>query len=231
MSERPYLDFLDLLLQAKDEDGKKLTKSEIRNEVDTFLFEGHDTTASSISWLLYLLAQHPDYQQKVQEELDSIWANKATEWTQWEDLSHFEYLTMCLRESLRDSSTVPLIQRLVQREMTIDDKVFPQNTLFTIAINSVHHNPAVWRNPEEYRPERFSRENNSIDNFSYIPFSAGPRNCIGQNFALNEEKVILSRVLRHFSVKLDPNFTVEKKIGPVLKAEGGIRVFVTKRNV
>lgn len=93
-----------------------------------------------------------------------------------EDLSHFEYLTMCLKESLRDSSTVPLIQRLVQREMTIDGKVFPQNTLFTIAINSVHHNPAVWKNPEEYRPERFSQENYSnIDNFSYIPFSAGPR--------------------------------------------------------
>lgn len=232
MSERPYLDFLDLLLQAKDEDGNKLTKFEIRNEVDTFLFEGHDTTASSTSWLLYLLAQHQNYQQKVQDELDTIWANKATEWTQWEDLPHFEYLTMCLKESLRDSSTVPLIQRLVQREMTIDGKVFPQNTLFTIAINSVHHNPAVWENPEEYRPERFSQENiSNIDNFSYIPFSAGPRNCIGQHFALNEEKVILSRVLRHFSVKLDPNFTVEKKIGPVLKAKGGMRVFVTKRNV
>lgn len=93
-----------------------------------------------------------------------------------EDLPHFEYLTMCLKESLRDSSTVPLIQRLVQREMTIDGKVFPQNTLFTIAINSVHHNPAVWENPEEYRPERFSQENiSNIDNFSYIPFSAGPR--------------------------------------------------------
>lgn len=232
MSERPYLDFLDLLLQAKDEDGNKLTELEIRNEVDTFLFEGHDTTASSTSWLLYLLAQHQGYQQKVQEELDKVWASKATEWTQWEDLHLLEYLTMCLKESLRASSTVPLIQRLVQREMTIDGIVFPRNTLFTVAINSVHHNPAVWENPEEYRPERFSRENiSNIDNFSCIPFSAGPRNCIGQHFALNEEKVILSRLLRHFSVRLDPNFTVEKKIGPVLKAEGGIRVFVTKRNV
>ncbi|XP_048734105.1 cytochrome P450 4F2-like isoform X2 [Ostrea edulis] len=232
MSERPYLDFLDLLLQAKDEDGNKLTESEIRNEVDTFLFEGHDTTASSTSWLLHLLAQHQNHQQRVQQELDTIWHSKSTEYVQWNDLPNFEYLTMCLKESLRASSTVSIIQRLIPREITIDDKILPPNTLFTIAINSVHHNPAVWKNPSEYLPERFSHENSTnIDNFSYIPFSAGPRNCIGQHFALNEEKVILSRILRRFTVELDPNFTVEKKIGPVLKAENGIRVFVTRRNV
>ncbi|XP_062596561.1 cytochrome P450 4F4-like [Saccostrea cucullata] len=232
MGERPYLDFLDLLLQAKDEDGNKLTDAEIRNEVDTFLFEGHDTTASSISWLLHLLAQHQNYQQRVQQELDRIWTSKSTEYVQWEDLPHFEYLTMCLKESLRASSTVPIIQRLVPREITIDGKDFPPNTLFTIAINSVHHNPAVWKNPDEYLPDRFSKENiSNIDNFSYIPFSAGPRNCIGQNFALNEEKVVLSRILKNFTVTLDPSFTVEKKIGPVLKAESGIHVFLTKRNI
>nr|XP_022335145.1 cytochrome P450 4F4-like [Crassostrea virginica] len=232
MGERPYLDFLDLLLQAQDEDGKKLTQLEIRNEVDTFLFEGHDTTASSTSWLLYMLAQHQNHQQKVQEELDRVWASKSSEYVLWEDLPCFEYLTMCLKESLRISSTVPIIQRLVQREVTIDDKVFPPNTLFTIAINSVHHNPAVWENPNTYCPERFSQENlPNIDNFSYIPFSAGPRNCIGQHFALNEEKVILARILRHFHIRLDPSFTVEMKIGPVLKAEGGIRVILTKRHM
>lgn len=92
------------------------------------------------------------------------------------DLPNFEYLTMCLKESLRASSTVSIIQRLIPREITIDDKILPPNTLFTIAINSVHHNPAVWKNPSEYLPERFSRENSTnIDNFSYIPFSAGPR--------------------------------------------------------
>lgn len=228
--QRKYLDFLDILLTAKDENGIGLSKLEIRNEVDTFLFEGHDTTASGISWILYSLAEHPEYQEKVQAEIDDVLEGRDTEFIQWDDLSKFEYLTMCIKEGMRLHSPVPGVARESTREITIDGQTFPKGTMFSLSLHQLHKNPDVWENANEYDPERFSKENvTKMDTYAFCPFSAGPRNCIGQHFAMNEEKVVLARFLHRYSIELAPNHTVHKEMAAVTRAKNGIQVIIKRR--
>lgn len=227
---KKYLDFLDILLTARDENGVGLTDLEIRNEVDTFLFEGHDTTASGISWILYALASHPEFQRKCQEEIDAILEDKADEKIEWEDLPKFEYLTQCIKEGMRINPPVPAVARALSKEMTIDGITYLPGTMVALNMYLLHHNPTVWKNPEIYDPERFSKENiDKIGPFDFCPFAAGPRNCIGQNFAMNEEKVLLARFLHRYTIELDPTHVTEKAFALVLRAPNGIKVIVKKR--
>lgn len=231
-TERKYLDFLDILLTAKDETGKGLTPLEIRNEVDTFLFEGHDTTASAISWILYSLAQHPECQKKCQQEIDDLLQGRDNDDIEWSDLNQLEYLTMCIKEGMRHHSPVPFIQREFTHDFQIDGKTFPAGTTVSLHIFGLHHNESVWEKPMEYIPERFSKENIAkMDSFQFVPFSAGPRNCIGQHFAMNEEKVIISKLLRRFWFELDSSHTVRRKVGAVMRTESGIYMYAKQREL
>ncbi|KAL3862090.1 hypothetical protein ACJMK2_008084 [Sinanodonta woodiana] len=223
-----YLDFLDILLTARDEDMVGLTQEEIRNEVDTFLFEGHDTTASAISWILYSLAKHQDIQEKVKEELDSVLQGR--EMVEWDDLRKMEYLTMVIKEGMRFHSPVPSISRKLTKDLELEGQRFPAGTTVSVNIFSVHHNEEVWVKPMEFIPERFSNENSALmDSFQFVPFSAGPRNCIGQNFAMNEEKVMIARIIHRYKVEIEPNHVPRKKMAVVMRAENGILLRVTER--
>ncbi|XP_038066913.1 cytochrome P450 4F4-like isoform X2 [Patiria miniata] len=231
-SRRKYLDFLDILLSARDEDGKGLTDLEIRNEVDTFLFEGHDTTASSLTWILYFLALYPEHQARVQEEIDEVLSGRDSDNIGWDDLGKFPYLVQCLKESLRIYPPVPFIQRVIQNDVEIDGKILPAGTTLDVSVYNLHHNPEIWPDHMEYIPDRFSPENiQKIDPFAYLPFAAGPRNCIGQNFAMNEEKVLLARLLRRFHIELDPDHPVVLSNHLILKAHHDIKIKITKRKL
>ncbi|XP_038066419.1 cytochrome P450 4F2-like [Patiria miniata] len=225
------LDFLGILLAARDEDGKGLTDLEIRNEVDTFLFEGHDTTASSLTWMLYAMATNPEHQRKVQGEIDEVMEGRESEEIQWEDLGKFNYLILCLKEAMRLYPPVPMIQRIVaEKDIMVHDRLIPKGALINMNIYALHHNPEIWPNCMEFIPDRFAPENiKNMDPFAYLPFSAGPRNCIGQNFALNEEKVILARVLRRFHIELDPDHKVTARLQLVYKATNDIKLKLKPR--
>lgn len=218
-----YLDFLDILTTARDEDGRGLSHQEIRDEVDTFLFAGHGTTASSISWTLYSLAQHPDHQTLCQEEIDAVLEGRNDDTVHWADLSDLKYVTMCIKESMRLHCPVPFIQRETTSGITVDGVTLPLNSIVGANIYGLHHNPVVWDDPMEFRPSRFSPENIvKIDNFAFIPFSAGKRNCIGQHFAMHEQKIVVARILRKFRLELDPDFKVEKQCAVVMKTQNGM---------
>ncbi|KAK3599085.1 hypothetical protein CHS0354_024413 [Potamilus streckersoni] len=226
------LDFLDILLTARDENGQGLSQLEIRNEVDTFLFEGHDTTASALSWTLFSLAEHPDIQHKVQAEIDEVLAGRDSDDILWEDLQNLKYTTMCVKEGLRLHTPVPFIQRQLTQNLIIDNKTVPKGSLVCILLYNVHHNPSVWPDSLRFIPERFSPENvENRDPFAFVPFSAGPRNCIGQNFAMHEMKLLIARILRRFCLELDPNHKAEKEEQVVMKAKNGIRVRAIPRQI
>nr|KAG5710947.1 hypothetical protein BaRGS_013681 [Batillaria attramentaria] len=195
--QKRYLDFLDILLTAKDDSGQGMTSLEIRNEVDTFMFEGHDTTASAISWTLYSLCKNPEYQQRVQTEVDHILQGRQSDDIRWEDLSKFELLTMVLKEVMRMHPPVPVISRRLVEPLQLGDTTIAPGNDVSVHIYNLHHNPAVWSDPWSFRPERFHPDNmQGMDHYAFLPFSAGPRNCIGQHFAMNEEKVVVARLLR-----------------------------------
>ncbi|CAL1543468.1 unnamed protein product [Lymnaea stagnalis] len=229
-SHRRCLDFLDILLTAKDENGNGLTDAEIRDEVDTFLFEGHDTTASAISWALYSIAEHEQIQQRIHEEIDNLMTNKTTSDILWEDLSHLPYLTMVIKEALRLHSPVPFIQRDLTEDTEIDGRMTPAGTMVNIIIYNAHHNPTIWEDSLKFNPDRFLPENvEKRSAYAFVPFSAGPRNCIGQNFAMDEIKIVLARILHRFSIRLDPGHKVEKQESIVMRAQNDIQLMVTDR--
>lgn len=224
-------DFLTILIQARDDEGKGLTFREIRNEVDTFLFEGHDTTTSGISWILYALACNPEHQRACQQEIDSILHGRDSDDILWDDLGQLKYLTLCIKEAMRVYPPVPAVQRQLTKPLTVEGVTLEKDTVITVCLGNLHRNPLVWPEPDKFDPERFLPENfDKLDNFSYVPFSAGPRNCIGQNFAMNEMKITLAHILRRFTVSPDPAHPALRRPDLVLKAENGVYLLVTARS-
>ncbi|XP_075466236.1 cytochrome P450 4V2 [Ascaphus truei] len=193
--------FLDMLLRATDDAGNKMSDMDIREEVDTFMFEGHDTTAAALNWSLFLLGSNPEAQRKVHQELDETFGESDRPVT-WDDLKKLRYLEAVIKEGLRLYPSVPFFARTITEDCSIRGFKVPRGVNVMIIPYALHRDPKYFPEPGEFRPERFLHENASGRNpYAYIPFSAGLRNCIGQRFALMEEKVVLSTILRQFCVQ------------------------------
>ncbi|KAI4541785.1 hypothetical protein MG293_008927 [Ovis ammon polii] len=217
------LDFIDVLLLTKDEDGKGLSDEDIRAEADTFMFEGHDTTASGLSWILYNLAKHPEYQERCRQEVQQLLKDREPKNIEWDDLAQLPFLTMCIKESLRLHPPVTVISRRCTQDTVLPDgRVIPKGVICLISIFGTHHNPSVWPDPEVFDPFRFDPENiKGRSPVAFVPFSAGPRNCIGQTFAMTEMKVVLALTLLRFRVLPDKE-EPRRKPELILRAEGGL---------
>ncbi|XP_030835626.1 LOW QUALITY PROTEIN: cytochrome P450 4V2-like [Strongylocentrotus purpuratus] len=221
--------FLDLLLKMQRDD-PSFTKSDIREEVDTFMFEGHDTTAALASWAMFLIGHHTRVQKKLHQELDSVFGDSDRPVTA-DDLQKLPYLTCVLKETLRIFPSVPIVGRDLQEDCIIDGKLAPRGTLLIIAIGSLHRDPTQFPEPLMFDPDRFLPESSSKRHpFSYVPFSAGPRNCIGQRFALMEDKVLLANVLRCFSLESTQSLKDTMPIAElILRPSEGIHMKITRR--
>ncbi|KAG8436954.1 hypothetical protein GDO86_007872 [Hymenochirus boettgeri] len=228
IQQKRYLDFLDILLFAKDEKGQGLSDEDLRAEVDTFMFEGHDTTASGISWILYCIAKYPEHQQKCREEIREVLGDRQI--MEWEDLGKIPYTTMCIKEGLRMYPPVPIVGRTLRNPVTFfDGRSVPAGTFISLNIYGIHKNSSVWENPEVFDPLRFSPENSANRHpHAFVPFAAGPRNCIGQNFAMNEIKVAVALTLNRFQLSPDLANPPIKIPQLVLKSLNGIHVHLTK---
>lgn len=197
--------FLDLLLEKVDSspNGRKLTDEEIREEVDTFMFEGHDTTAMALSWTLFLLGHYPSVQQKIHVEVDQLFSEELIDERGILELDHLKklkYLDCVIKEALRLCPSVPFIGRKTTTELKLGEYSIPPGCVIFVLIYQLHRNPEIFPNPEKFDPDRFLPENTlGRHPFAYVPFSAGPRNCIGQKFALAEMKTILLHLTRNFS--------------------------------
>ncbi|XP_067408063.1 cytochrome P450 4V2-like [Emydura macquarii macquarii] len=222
--------FLDMLLNATDDKGNKLSYMDIREEVDTFMFEGHDTTAAALNWAIYLLGCHPEIQKKVQSELDEVFGNSDRPVTM-DDLKKLRYLECVVKEALRLFPSVPNFARTTSEDCHIRGFKIPKGTDVLICTYVLHRDPEIFPNPEEFRPERFFPENCSGRHpYAYVPFSAGPRNCIGQRFAQVEEKAVLANILRRFCVETSQK---QEELGVVaeliLRPNNGIWIQLKRR--
>ncbi|XP_055355253.1 cytochrome P450 4V2-like [Paramacrobiotus metropolitanus] len=230
----PRMAFLDSLLQARTEDGQLLDNASIREEVDTFMFEGHDTTAAAANFAVYLLGGHPDVQEKARQEVDAVFG-RSTRCPTVEDLKSLPYLEKVIKETLRLFPSVPFITRKVNEDFHIGEHLIPAGSSILVYIYAMHRDEDVFPEPHKFDPDRFDTAGEGGGDafstaFDYVPFSAGPRNCIGQRFALMEEKTILSTLLRHFTVEsLVPleDFTVQGQL--ITRPVQGVRVRLHKR--
>ena len=196
-------DFLHILLTTTDENGKGLSDEEICDEVNTFIFEGHDTTAVAMEWVLYFLAKFPNYQEMCRKEVFEC--TKEDE-IKSGDLPRLEFLNMFIKESMRIRPPVHTVGRETEGPETFEGFPLPPGTMIQISILNLHWNPDTWPEPFKFDPYRFSAENiDKIHPYSYLPFAVGERNCIGQNFALHEIKTVISMVLRRYKFSFHPS--------------------------
>ncbi|XP_073828615.1 uncharacterized protein [Musca autumnalis] len=228
IGQKRRMTFLDVLLQSHI-NGCPLTHEEIREEVDTFMFEGHDTTTSAISHCLYLLSRHPLVQQKVLEEIIDVMGEDEERSVNMRELQDLKYLDAVIKESLRLYPSVPIIQRYTDKDVEVYDQTIPAKSTVTLLVYALARDPDIFPNPDAFIPDRFfSNAAQKHNPFAYTPFSAGPRNCIGQKFAVLEMKSTISMVLRHFEL-LPLGLEVVPQMNIILRSATGINLGLRPR--
>jgi len=147
------------------------------------------------------------------------------------DLGKLKYVLLCIKESNRLYSVVPQISRVLEKPYEIDGKMVDEGTVVVSQIFALHRNPHIWQDPEKFDPLRFTNENmEGKSPYAYVPFSAGPRNCIGQSFALAEVKTAIAMILRKFQLRVAPqNIVPDEDLQShlVLRAKNGIMVNIS----
>ncbi|EGT35361.1 hypothetical protein CAEBREN_10377 [Caenorhabditis brenneri] len=228
-SSKRNMNFLDMMLSMTE--SNQLSEEDLRNEVDTFMFGGHDTTTTSSSWTVWCLAHHPEIQQKVYEELIDVCGEDPNIDVTYEQVNKLNYLDLVMKESKRLYPPVPGVQRQLQKDMIIDGYTVPAGSNVAIAPVALHSNHLVFKNPEIFDPNRFLPEECAKRHpYDYVPFSAGIKNCIGQKFAVLNEKVLMTHLVRNY--KIEPKMKLEETL-PCFKIvstpSNGIPVKLTKR--
>ncbi|KAF2888259.1 hypothetical protein ILUMI_17914, partial [Ignelater luminosus] len=224
------LAFLDLLLEEKRKN-QTLSDLDIREEVDNFTFAGHDTTASGISFTLFCLGENPEVQEAAVNELQEIFQDDQFRSITLRDLQDMKYMEAVIKETLRLYPSIPFYGREIKEDVEYDGTIFPKGLGVFFLAYGVHRDPELFPEPEEFLPERFFSENAAGRHpFGYIPFSAGPRNCIGQRYGMLEMKSVLANVLRNFEIlPANPKHNLEIVSESILKSANGIRVQLRKR--
>jgi cytochrome P450 len=201
-------DVLSLLLQARDEEtGQGMSDQQLRDQVITLLLAGYDTTASAITWTWYLLSQNPSIADKLHAEVDRVLAGRLPE---YEDLSDMPYNHMVFEEALRYYPPAWILGRKALEDDELGGYDIPAGTIIAISPYAVHRHKDFWEDPEKFDPERFSPErSDGRHHFAYLPFGAGPRQCIGNNFALMEAGLIIATIAQKYRLTLVPGQTVQ----------------------
>ena len=192
-----------MLLDLYEKD--KIDIDGIREEVDTFMFEGHDTTAAGLSWTLYMLGLNPEIQKKLHNEIDQANVDDDDDdgdTNVVEKIKGLKYLEYVMKEGLRLHPPVAAFGRTLEKDEVIKGVSIPKGTDVVIDVLALHTDPLHWDDPLKFNPDRFSEEKFAKRNaYCYVPFSAGPRNCIGQKFAMLEEKVLLYHIMLNFEIE------------------------------
>ncbi|CAH1397983.1 unnamed protein product [Nezara viridula] len=219
--------FLQLLLEMKEKNAPAFqTDGDVQDEVITFMFEGHDTTTMSLTFTTWLLGMHPDVQEELYQEVSSILQDK--EEPSMEDYNKMVYLERVIKESLRLYPSVPIIGREAIEDVFLPSSGFliPKGTQITMAIYALHRREDLFPDAEKFNPDRFLEPQKHP--YAYIPFSAGPRNCIGQKFAMLDMKVIISNLVLHYKIKSKKDILPSPEM--LLRCENGPYISITPRN-
>jgi cytochrome P450 family 4 len=194
--KKKRLAMLDLLILAAR--NNEINDSGIKEEVDTFMFEGHDTVAMGLTFGILVLAEHKKVQECIRNEVSAVIQANEGKLTM-SALNNMPYLERCLKEALRLYPSVPVILRIVSEDVKLHKYLVPAGTSLFINIYDIHRDPNIWPNPDEFDPDRFLPENiQKRHPYSYLPFSAGPRNCIGKRFAMLELKAVMASLIYNF---------------------------------
>jgi len=193
-------DLLSMLLLSEDEDGNRMTDRQVRDEAVTLFLAGHETTANTLNWTWWLLAQHPQVEARLHEELDAVLGGRPP---LLEDLRRLPYTDRVIKESMRLMPAVWSIGRVPNRDTEVMGYAFPEWTRVHIMIYCVHRHPDIWENPDDFIPERWGEAGiGDIPKYAYMPFGGGPRICIGNSFATMEANLLLATIAQRYRMRL-----------------------------
>jgi cytochrome P450 len=222
-------DLLSMLLAARDEDGSRMTDRQLRDEAITIFLAGHETTANALSWTWMLLAQNPDVEAKLHAELEAVLAGRAPS---VEDLASLRYTGHVITESMRLYPPAWGMARVAIEDVEIGGYPIPKGCGVSLAQWVVHRDPRWFDAPEQFRPERWEGDLlKRLPRFAYFPFGGGPRQCIGNNFAVMEATLLLATIAQKFRVRLVPGHQVVPMPSITLRPRFGIRARIEGREL
>ena len=192
-------DLLDMLLQARYEDGTAMPRKQLLDELLILFTAGHETTANALSFTLYLLAKHPEIQEKLFQETQTIDFENSD---QMQNLSLLTFTQQCIEEAMRLYPPVYVIDRVSLKDDIVDDRSFKKRTTWLLSMYELHSS-AHWENPDEFIPERFAADEKKSHSDYYYPFGAGPRMCVGNNFAMYEMIMAVAAIVKKYRLTTD----------------------------
>ena len=222
-------DLLSMLMLAQDEEtGERMDDQQLLDEVKTMILAGHETTANALTWTWYLLAQHPAVEAKLATELAEVLAGRVPAVT---DLPRLSYTQMVIHEAIRLYPPAWIFLRHAIQDDMIGGYCIPAGSAVAVSPYVMHRHPAFWEEPETFMPERFTPERTSARHrFAYIPFAAGPRQCIGNTFALTEAQLVLAMVAQRYRLRLLPDRPVVPETTITLRPRSGVHVTLQTPN-
>jgi cytochrome P450 len=227
-SGRDSGDLLSMLLAAQDEDGSRMTDQQLRDEAITLFLAGHETTANTLSWTWLLLAQNPAVEAKLHAELRTVLAGRAPS---LDDLPKLVYTNHVITESMRLYPPAWGTARTAIEDHEIAGYAVPKGSGVSFAQWTVHRDARWYDAPEEFRPERWEGDLlKRIPRFAYFPFGGGPRQCIGNTFALMETALTLATIAQQYRFRLVEGHPVVPLASITLRPRYGIRVVMEARS-
>jgi cytochrome P450 len=224
--EAPGHDLLQILMDARYSDGEGMSDELVLSESMQLLVAGHETSSNALSWLLYLLSSRPDCLDKVRQEFDSVLGGAPLSYS---DVPKFEFATQVIQEALRLYPPFWMVDRMALADDRVGDLAIPRGSTVVVYVYGAHHAPQYWENPESFDPERFTKANEKLHKpFTYLPFGAGPRGCIGGNYAMLQILMILSVLLRKYDLQLVPGQKIEARPMVILRPKDGIQMTFTE---
>lgn len=220
-------DIVDRLISANAKaDKESMSAEQMRDEIITLMLAGHETSATALAWTFHLLSENPMVENHLREELQSVLKGEAAD---AKNLTDLPYLKQVVQESMRIYPPVWGIARKSNEENRFAGYRIPKDSYIAISIYGLHRHPDYWHEPEKFNPSRFdSGEQQSRHPYSYLPFAAGPRACIGAGMAMLEVQLVLAKILQKFRIHPIPNHPIEPLPVVTLKQRYGMPVRIEK---
>jgi cytochrome P450 len=216
-------DMLSMLIAARDEDGSALDEDELVGHTGVIFAAGHETSTNALAWTLFLLGEHPEVANELCAELASVLHGDAPT---VEQLGKLPLLDAVVKESMRVLPPVPLHPRVVGEDLELGGHFLPKNTELFLSIFHMHHDPALFPEPNKFDPKRWSKIKPSV--YEYNPFSAGPRMCIGAAFAMMEIKIALAMLLQRFRVERTPKARIDRRVAITMAPKHGVPMVIRR---
>jgi cytochrome P450 len=222
----PGQDLLQILMDARYSDGEGMSDELVLSESMQLLVAGHETSSNGLSWLFYLLSSRPDCVEKLRQEFDAVLGGAPLTFS---DVAKFEFATQVIQETLRLYPPFWMVDRMAVADDRAGDVAIPAGSTVIVFVYGAHHASRYWPNPESFDTGRFTKANEKLQApFTYLPFGAGPRGCIGGNYAMLQILMILGAVLKKYDLHLTPGQTIEPRPMVILRPKHGIRMSFTE---